>query len=340
MNTTKNLVVDIQDAARGAESLYSAAVQNNEVQIELETGERGGIRLDSNGNYEHWAADKNGNSVSPAILERKSGGAFLVWSWLRDKKVGAIQPTSFGPLPTPQTDNFFITRAEDQRSIIRRPFLGIRGPSNLSFAFTPNGFPWAVRQFLMLYAEFKDGESVNYPFMPQILDPKLITQVLAVASALGQGWLLGFNAVHAGASCNMHHWHGFGGGERFPVEAALKVHVRDNLAYVFGAPAGCVVIENGDPVTLWHFVDRCQRMSIPYNIAIRGGDPVTIYFFARRAEHELSEEFPTGVLAVSECMELFVVSKKPVYHALRKQILDAGLRKTTRSATEILQLMK
>ncbi len=152
-----------------------------------------------------------------------------------------------------------------------------------------------------------------------------------------------FNSLHAGATVNHIHFQGVYHDKKFPVENEKREFIGSlsgaNLYRISGYAATGLVLQGSRKIleeAVWSIVGKMQDENLLFNLIFVDGD---VYIFPRNPEEEVTQEFPSGVMASYELAGKFIVTDKKIYEEqLSAEKLSVALTKTT-LAWEALELL-
>ncbi len=333
---TQTQAVCIDKLSTVLPSFWSEAVNNGEIHIRLGDGAEGGLKTVAPGEFDWSALDERHQPITPVELVEHCGPFVKVWNWLRSHKIGAPKEIRFGRLPAPTRDNFLVSKPDDSRSIVNRPWLAVLAHGTTKLAAIPNAFPYLKDgpHYMVIPAAWEDESAVQFPYVPQRMTLETARYILEIAASVGADFCVSRNEIHAGCSQDWQHDHLLG-CQLFPVEKVYRAKA-GRFTYPLGYPAGCVVIERADTMSLWQCITRLQDMEIPFNLLIRDR---TVFLFARRVEFEMVSHFPCGVMAVSELSGRLLIGDKDLWRNLDEMTIRTAMARTTRSVEETLAIL-
>ncbi len=180
------------------------------------------------------------------------------------------------------------------------------------------------------------GAMLTYPHWIQSLSLPLLEDFLSLAANSTEVMTF-YNSMHAGGSVNHIHYHSVHRPGDLPLEQAETIS-RDGYMFLKGYPAsGLVYGEDTAPERMWSHLEKLQSRGIPINLIHCSH---RTFLFARNTEHEVVQEFPSGILAGMELAGRPITTEESFYRSANFHVLRTALEKSTLRDEEVLQILE
>jgi hypothetical protein len=186
----------------------------------------------------------------------------------------------------------------------------------------------AEGHFLLLPVRVR-GNLLVLPHFPQRLTREFLADGISLFAA-GEGLLFLFNSLHAGASQNHFHFQAVAATQKY----AITRHQPPSGSYapLENYPIRGLAISIECPLdTIYGFIRRLEAASVPFNLVMTGK---AIYLMPRKAECEIVEEFPYGVLASIEMAGRLILSDMANYRDTNYEKVCSAFSKISLSESE------
>ncbi len=213
----------------------------------------------------------------------------------------------------------------------------------ISVLLMPNGYwasyynfsPFEEKGHFLWFPVRVRGNLLVLPHFPQRITREFLADGISLFAA-SEGLLFFFNSLHAGASQNHFHYQAVSiAAQEYAIArnqppcagyAPLENYLMRGIAISIDCPFD----------TIYGFIRRLETAAVPFNLLMFGK---TIYLMPRRAECEIVEEFPYGVLASMEMAGRFILSDMANYRDTDYARVCSALRKISLSESEFHSIL-
>lgn len=299
-----------------------------------------GIRMSADG-PEHYAMDvESGVEIGAGVMERvlDGSGFSLLLNQYRALKPKAVT-LGLGRQPDSSADVkecFFACQdPANPLSLLRRDIHIQTRFSNYQWAAVHNALPVEKNGHFLWVPVSTHGATIAFPHWIQVLTLPLLQDFLELAVS-SSNLITFFNSMHAGGSVNHIHYHSVYRERRMPIEEAATV-TRGGHLFLRDYPAsGLVYPEDMPAEEIWFAVSKLQDRGIPINLIHSGERTILI---ARNSEHEVVQEFPSGVLAGMELSGRAITTEESFYRFADWATIQTALHKSTLRDEEVLAIV-
>jgi hypothetical protein len=313
--------------------IWIRAVKDGKIVNEFDTqnGEKIHFGLAfQNGNLEYYAKNiKTGCEISALVEERTidQNGFVIQFNGFRALKPGGKIP-NIGKQPNISAEatdcRFYCQDPKRGLSILKRdPIFQVALP-NWKWNAYYNATPFEKEGHFLLLPISVDGTTTVIPHISQEVSRAFLEDILVLFKDSGN-LVVFFNSLHAGASVNHIHFQAVFYKRTLSIETTPTVK-KNGLVVLDGYPASGIVFNRGsEPDEIYPHIDILQKKKIPFNLIFIGE---RICLIPRDLEHEVVEEFPTGVIASMELAGKIITVDRNIYDGINHSIIQAAFRKT------------
>jgi len=335
LKNSKNTIMLGQDISRN----WLEAVKRGEIRVAFEReGEQIelGVKEDDNGQLEFYGFNRTrGLAIEESVVEKFIENFAVQFNGYRALRPGVSKEKDIGRQPdlqphSKETCQFSCENPSDSKSLLNRKSLGDFLIEGTLWQAYNNAAPFEKEGHFLLVPDIKESQERR----PQVLIKKDIADMVYLMRR-SINLLLFFNSRHAGATVNHIHFQGVYLDKDMPLLRAgrgrefIYKSVEISRLLNYKIPGLCFESKNEADFTdaIWKAVELLQQegKEKPFNLIFIEDKA---YLFIRNIDHEVVEDFRTGVFASYEISGKIIVVDKNTYDAVTIGKLEKAFRET------------